>query len=1004
MPGRQSTGAGAPTKPKAKKQTQKRSLNALAIAEQQNPRRTKIRRNRLGEDDPDNTKRKRDVSDDEDGDIPQTTKRPRPGEKDRFGNEIEVGSDSEGNEWMLGQVASDDDSDLDSDEAMGESDEERFAGFTFWGSSSAKDKARKGSTKRIAKETMSASEIDLDEVEGDEKSDELGEDAVDLAAMLDASDNEQQEKYSGRKGQKQGSGDDEPGTNDEESDDQDSELSFSDAEDETQDVAKLSELQTLVSSLNNDDPSARGRRSHIRDAQEAATPSEYGVNSKQKLTVADLMPTITDPRLKRSLKLLTEDPKKVKKGTDGIPQKLDVPLAKRQQDRLDRAAAYEKSKETLSRWIETVKHNRRAEHLSFPLVDPDALSAKDTKRLLSNTQSKPLTTLESTIQNILVDSGLAPVGGKSQEDQIQAFEELALNKIPIEEVQARRAELRKARELLFREEIRSKRIKKIKSKSYRRVHRRERERNALREHGLSAAAGVELSEDEQEKNDRRRAEERMGARHRESKWAKGVKETGRAAWDQDARSGVTEMAKREEELRRRMAGKDIHREEDESLGSSSSSEEEDFSEEEGDGDSRYTQSLKDKLDRLSGDNPHVSSKLSSMKFMQNAEAVKKERNDADVERLRRELAGEDSPEENEAEETSGRRSYGPNTTKPAYTASKQNTPRGEFEERLDSDDEENEHRGEDAEREVELITEPQRNSTQKPPFETNPRTNHERKAFQPTKPQKPAEPEENPWLSMSFKKMSKRDRRAEVSDDILIDANPEPTILAPEPSASAPKPKPPPPPAKASQLGQPMKAPASKPKEKAPVILSTHDASDSDADSFTGFSSLSSSPEPTTPPTNQDLINLAFAGDSVLSTFTAEKSATTLSEAPQTISTALPGWGAWTGTGISKRELKRSQQAALKHNPPITTPGIDPSKRKDAKLEKVIVNEKRVKKNAKYLATQLPHPFETRAQYERALRVPVGPEWTTKETFQGATMPRVLVKQGVIGAMERPVV
>lgn len=996
MPGRQSTISGAPKKPRAKKQTQKRSLNALAIAEQQNPRKEKIRRSRLGEAEPDNTKRKRDLSDDEDQDLPQKSKRSRPGEKDRFGNEIEGGSDSDGNEWVLGQVASDDDSDLDSDEAMGESDEERFAGFTFRGSSSAAGKVRKGLTKRVAGDAVSTSDIDLDDYEGDEGGDDLGEDAVDLAAMLDASDNEQEERDPGREGKNQDSEDDEFGSDDEELDDQDSALSLSDADDSTQDMAKLSALQTLVSSLDNTDPSARVRRSHIKDAQEAATPSEYGINPRQKLTVADLLPTITDPRLKKSLKLLTEDPKS-RKGSDGIPQKLDVPLAKRQQDRLNRAAAYEKSKETLSRWIETVKHNRRAEHLSFPLIDPDALSAKDTKRMLSNTQSKPLTSLESTIQNILVDSGLAPVGGRTQEDQIQAFEELALNKIPIEEVQARRAELRKARELLFREEIRAKRIKKIKSKSYRRVHRRERERNALRESELSAAAGAELSEDEQEKNDRRRAEERMGARHRESKWAKGVKDTGRAAWDEDARSGVTEMARREEELRRRMAGKDVHREEDGSLESSSSSEEEVFSDDAEDGAGRYTQALKNKLDRLSDNNPLGSSKLASMKFMQNAEAARRERNDADVERLRRELAGEDSPEESEAEEGSGRRSYGPNTTKPADTAGKQKTSRGEFEERLASDDEENDHREDDAEGEVEIITEPQRNGVGRPPLGNVPPTNRDRK-HEPNQTQKPAEPEENPWLSMTSKKMSKRDRRAEISDDVLIDSNPAPTPMPPEPSNPTPNPAPA---VKAPQLGQTKKTLVPKPKEKHPKPLPTHFDSDTDSESasFTGFSSRPSTP----PPSNQDLINLAFAGDAVLDSFTAEKTSTALSEAPQTLSTALPGWGTWTGDGISKRELKRNQQAAAKYTT-ITTSGIDPTKRKDAKLEKVIVNEKRVKKNARYLATELPFPYESRAQYERALRVPVGPEWVTKETFQGATKPRVLVKQGVIGAMQRPVV
>jgi U3 small nucleolar RNA-associated protein 14 len=60
--------------------------------------------------------------------------------------------------------------------------------------------------------------------------------------------------------------------------------------------------------------------------------------------------------------------------------------------------------------------------------------------------------------------------------------------------------------------------------------------------------------------------------------------------------------------------------------------------------------------------------------------------------------------------------------------------------------------------------------------------------------------------------------------------------------------------------------------------------------------------------------------------------------------------------------------------------------------------------NVKYLASSLPHPFETRAQYERSLRLPVGPEWTTKETFQDATKPRILLKQGIIAPMSKPLV
>ena len=79
-------------------------------------------------------------------------------------------------------------------------------------------------------------------------------------------------------------------------------------------------------------------------------------------------------------------------------------------------------------------------------------------------------------------------------DMLLKAEELATNKLPVEEVMQRRAELRRARELLFREEIKAKRIKKIKSKAYRRVHRKER----LRQEKLDEEMNAEMDPDEDE--------------------------------------------------------------------------------------------------------------------------------------------------------------------------------------------------------------------------------------------------------------------------------------------------------------------------------------------------------------------------------------------------------------------------------------------------------------------------------------------------------------------------
>lgn len=88
------------------------------------------------------------------------------GKRRRAGDEsFDEGSDSEGNTWTMGHVEDDDDSDIDSDEAFGESDEERFEGWTFRGSSSNQ---RSGKPKRArpVKDMDDAGEgIDLDEAE-----------------------------------------------------------------------------------------------------------------------------------------------------------------------------------------------------------------------------------------------------------------------------------------------------------------------------------------------------------------------------------------------------------------------------------------------------------------------------------------------------------------------------------------------------------------------------------------------------------------------------------------------------------------------------------------------------------------------------------------------------------------------------------------------------------------------------------------------------------------------
>lgn len=926
--------ASSATKSKLKNRKLKRSLNALAIAEQQNPVQSKLRLNRLTEIEQGITKRKREDEPEsfEQVDNLRHAKKKRDDAKDRFGNDIEVGSDSDGNEWIIGQVDSGDDSDLDSDAAMGESDEERFESFTFRGSSTAMpDKRLRQTSGKPDLEGSELQTIDLREDQSSQASDEdvddFGNDAIDLAAILDASDNDTgfspsaaavgvlgYDDSGSRNGDLEGS--------ESSSDDEESTLSISDDEIDATNPAKLASLQALVSGMNSQKPNLSENHKLFSEPHQSTTPSDFGLSSTQKLTVADLIPSIADPQLKKSLRLLAGNDFPPSSRRSGIPKKLDVPLAKRQQDRLDREAAYAKSKEVLNRWIDTVKHNRRAEHLSFPLQDPNALAAQGRQRLLPRLHSQPVTDLESVVQSILHDSGLATTKPIEEEDQAQAFEELPRNEPSLNEVQARRAELRRARELLFREETRAKRIKKIKSKSYRRIHRKERERKGLQERDALVAAGVDDSENEQERNDRRRAEERMGARHRESKWGRGVKDSGRAAWDEDARGGVTDMARRGEELRRIDGGK-VDKDENDSSSTESESDGVET------GESKEASSALSRLDRVSGNNDAASSgiscarsNLSSLKFMKNAEALRKARNDADMEILRKEVAGEQDASSEDGVEGEGRRLYGPTKNQPSPIQNiSQGNYKSEFEEKEGSDigEEGFEELFEGNEQEITVNagTSKQPNFTVKNARLSHKHESSHRGSVKDSKFESP----DNPWLS-SKKPTRVTDRKSRDSHDAAIISN---DLAANKISIHNGGTK--------SRSVLSNRSTKNSPKTVQPVeaSLSTQ-ALESDSDD----EEVNKQPFVMR---NQDLVRKAFAGDEVVADFQKQKQETVLDEEEKTVDNTLPGWGNWTGAGISKKEQKRNRGKNL-----VKIDGVRKEKRQDAKLDRVIINEKRVKK------------------------------------------------------------
>lgn len=957
----------------AKNKSKKRQLDAFAIASHDAPDKLRIRQHRLGESlgEHPRAKRRRLEDDDEDSEGEEridsarmrqernVDKRTGTGRKGGLDNEdVEFGSDSEGNEWTMGGLGSEEeDEEIDSDEAFGESDEERFDGWTFRGSKSTGKPKKKPATKKPKLDEDGDLDLNEDEEEEEEESDsDFGDEGVDLATMLDDYD---EDNLGGKGKTKQDMG--EESASDEESsegDDEQSESSSDEEDDEPEDDERHARLQDFVEALD----------SKPADEKERFTSGEDG-----GLTVDDLL---ADADLDKAT-MATFKPKRKSKA----PQTLAAPLPKRQQDKIDREIATEKANEQLDRWRDTVMQNRRAEFLSFPLKRSDENEPIGKDKFITTQEEKPRTELEESIQKIMEESGMASKKDgnakidDAEQDLLKA-EELGTNKMPVEEVLRRRAELRRNRELLFREEAKAKRISKIKSKSYRRVHRKERERQAEKERQLldPEGLGLPMDEDEKEVADRRRAEARMGAKHKDSKWAKSLKATNRDVWDEGAREGAIEQARRQEELRKRVAGHDV------SEGSSDGMSDDDDDSENDDNSS----DLK-KLEKLRKSDDAPEKGIGAMKFMKDADARRKAKNDEALDELRREMGGAQSDEE-EQEENLGRAIFGPAETKNEKAEPKPKRP--EMEEGDLSEDEDDRPR--DAPKPAVAETQDRRQAkSMKSDKASGPLAKAQTKDRRAKEDSPEAEDQPNPWLAGPTKtKKSKADKQSQRDDDATL-------VSLDQPSKSSDKQK-----AAAASTDKPEANATAAPSTNGWQTVPYNNDAASDDELETDNPILSAADQ------KAALYARAFAGDDVKAAFDLEKADQAASEDEKEVSTAMPGWGSWAGAGLSKSAKKTAARA--RHNPLHKTKlpgGVKQDARKDRKLDNVIVSEKSDRKGKKYLAPVLPHGFEKGEEYERSLRQPIGKEWGTKEVVQRNTRPRVVTRPGkIIEAMERPMV
>ncbi|KAE9395799.1 Utp14-domain-containing protein [Gymnopus androsaceus JB14] len=912
------------------------------------------------------------------------------------------------------KIDSEDDEEIDSDAAFDDDDDERFAGF--FSKKVLKKKSKKQSSVRFAEvdlnededEELQEAERD-DEVDEGEDEEESGEDDefIDVLDILDGrgeplNDDDENvtpstslQRSSGLlelHGDQDGDEEMEEDNEEEEADEDDKiSLSLSDAEDDA--VGALDELQNFISSLDPsssskkrkadaEEPEQPKKRRMFRERTEAGVENEFRTQSAG-LSLNDLLAPLGQSSLEKSVKVLQFSGGDASSGKKKKPQTLSVPLPQRTQERLDREAAYEQTKEEVDKWSATMKRIAEADHLSFPL---QAQPQGKVSNLELAAKFKPTTALESTVSSFLSSANLATDASVLEtEENI-----LKTNAISVEEVAERRRELRRMRELMFRAEVKAKRVKKIKSKVYRRLKRKERE---------AAGGDEDVAEDVEEsrlKMEMERARERATLKHKNTEGDD----------DDDMRGGrqeIEEMLSRGEKLRRKIQGK--------------ASDDED-SQSESDNDDGHegvgVESAFNELRTLGGEEDSsetVGKKGKSvfeMKFMKDAMARKQVETSRMVDDFVKEMGGEEnqnsdneSPHDDSNHIENGvivSRTGGRMVFQPGARVSDHPT------------------------RTLSVASAETSSSTLKstdisPPSPPSPVTTTAPQLSRPLLSQpaqasssSDAPTDVNPWLAPStssgpgkssrkknevvvakdssqtakskhkLKKQTKKteEEKARAKDDAVVEIEMDEVLVAPE--------------------GQNSGSIASKTKAKGKGkgnIQASSAADDSDSDSNSEveeqekmLQTKSKKSKAVKAFEQRELVARAFAGDNVVKDFEEAKRREIAMDAPTEVDTTIPGWGSWGGSGTRKTAPKPHLIKKIA--------GIDPKSRADYNKSHVIISEKRDKKASKYLVPDLPFPYTSKAQFDRRMQQPLGPEWNTRVGFQRGTLPKVVKKMGTV--------
>lgn len=548
---------------------------------------------------------------------------------------------------------------------------------------------------------------------------------------------------------------------------------------------------------------------------------------------------------------------------------------------------------------------------------------------------------------------------------------MRLLKISVEDVKDHKDHLAKMRSLLFRHELKAKRIKKIKSKTFHRVLKKDRLKAVAAEMEMNPEAAKELAN----KQEYKRAEERMTQKHKNSsKWAKRILRRGLDIQDEGTRAAISEQLHQHALLTRKMNSMK------ENTSSDDSSDEEDDIDISDISDQGRAPKLLEKakektLEIIEEEDEVPKSGVLSLPFMVRGLKKRKEAADDEAklaleeyESTLKQLGDKTVQEKVKSGTTSGRRVFG--APKKKLEESSKKVKVDNYYGNSDSEDnleaKEDIDAGQDGSsifqkgvnvdpdllrEESEIGHDPVFKNFDDIVKDPGSKTTYEVAIFA-----------SDTWNKM--KKTSANDNK-QIKSGKEVDVNVKNSSKVVEPTLH----------------------------DQDLEEIGYENDSDSEGQMVDGI--LSSGAMATYElPSQEDLIRRAFAGDDVEDDFEKNKQEVLNEENPEPEKPILlPGWGQWTHIqqkkGLPSWMLEEHENAKKKREEVL-------KKRKDAHLKHVIISEKVDKKAEKLHPKTLPYPYTSAEVFERSIRMPIGPEYHPMSTIGALNRPEVVKKPGVI--------